>query len=197
MMTSEEESEILSLLRESRIKARGYADFFGWGADRDLEEWGVVTALAESLRLEGKVVFSSLKSRGRGNDPPDCEALDNKGKRIAIEVTELVDGEAIKAYKSGAKYIWADWNKSKFIGSLESLITRKDSKFIELKEPPYGGGYFIVIFTDEDMLDPATVELYLQGYKFNKPKHSERVFLLLSYDPTIQRCPYYELQLSS
>lgn len=193
-MTTEEEKQILYLMREARNKARGYADFFGWGSDRDIEEWGVVTCLSESLESEGKKLFSSLKRRGRPNDPPDCEALDNDGNRIAIEVTELVDGKAIQAYKSGAVFEWSDWDKDKFISSVESLLFRKDSRFPELKEPPYDGGYYVVIFTDEPMLDPSTVELYLDGKMFERPKYLTKAFLLVSYDPGVEKCPHYELQ---
>lgn len=194
-MTTQEEKEILRLIQEARNKARGYADFFGWASNRDIEEWGVVTSLAEVLEAENKEIFTSLKRRGRQNDPPDCEALDSDGNRIAIEVTELVDGKAIQAYKSGAIYEWADWNKNKFISSLELLLTRKDLRYKELKEPPYDGGYLVVIFTAEPMLDSLTVETYLQGYKFKKPKYITRAFLLMSYEPGVKRCPYYELQI--
>ena len=183
-------------MREARNKARGYADFFGWGTDRDIEEWGVVTSLAESLESENKNIFTSLKRRGRPNDPPDCEARDNDGNRIAVEVTELVDGEAIKAYKSGAVYEWADWDKNKFTTSVELLISRKDSRYPELKEPPYDGGYFVVIFTDEPMLDRSTVESYLEGFKFKKPENLTKAFLLVSYDTGLGKCPHYELQFS-
>lgn len=195
-MTTEEEKQLLKLMREAREKSRGYADFFGWGSDRDIEEWGVVTSLVESLESENKNIFTSVKRRGRQNDPPDCEAIDANGHRVAIEVTELVDGKAIQAYKSGAIYEWADWDKDKFITSLESLISRKDSRFTELKEPPYEGGYFVVIFTDEPMLDRSTVESYLEGYKFKKPEYLSKAFLLVSCDPYIEKCPYYELQFS-
>jgi hypothetical protein len=195
-MTTEEEKEILFLTREAREKERGYADFFGWGTDRDIEEWGVVTSLSESLELEGKHIFTSLQRRGRPNDPPDCEARDSNGNRIAIEVTELVDGKAIQAYKAGAVYNWADWDKNKFTTSLESLLSCKDSRYPKLKEPPYTGGYLIVIFTDEPMLDRSTVESYLEGYKFKKPEYLTKAFLLVSYDPGIKKCPHYELQFS-
>jgi hypothetical protein len=195
-MTTEEEKEILHLMREAIKKARGYANYFGYGSDRDIEEWGVVTSLAESLKSEGKKIFSSIKRRGRLNDPPDCEAHDTNGNRIAIEVTELVDGKAIQAYKSGEIYEWADWDKGKLTTSLELLISRKDSRFTELKEPPYDGGYYVVIFTDEPMLNRTTVESYLDGYKFKKPKYLSRAFLLVSYDPTAEKCPHYELPFS-
>jgi hypothetical protein len=91
------------------------------------------------LEAEGKKIFSSLKWRGRPNDPPDCEARDNDDNRIAIEVTELVDEKAIKAYKTGVVCEWADWDKNKFITYLELLLSRKDSRFPKLNEPPYYG----------------------------------------------------------
>jgi hypothetical protein len=94
-MNADDQAEIVKLLHESRERSRGYADFFQWAADRDLEEWGVVITLAESLTLRGDPFFGEVKSRGRPNDPPDCEAKDTNDQRIAIEVTELVDGLAI------------------------------------------------------------------------------------------------------
>lgn len=192
-MTSEEEKKVLQLMREARNNSRGYADFFGWEENRDIEEWGVVVSLSDSLESEGKKLFSGLKRRGRNNDPPDCEARDTDGRRVAIEVTELVDGKAIQDFKSGAVYQWADWDKDKFITSVESLLSRKDSRYPELKEPPYDGGYIIVIFTDEPMLDRLTVESYLAGHAFKKPEFLTKAFLLVSYDPAIKKCPHYEL----
>jgi hypothetical protein len=41
-MTDDEEREIVAAMREAMKKARGYADYFGWAANRDLEEWGVM-----------------------------------------------------------------------------------------------------------------------------------------------------------
>ena len=197
-MTPEEENEIAELMRAAREKARGYADHFGWATDRDIEEWGVVNALSACLESENKSFFKNIKRRGRLNDPPDCEALDIDGRRIAIEVTELVDGKAIQAYKAGAIYEWADLDKNSFMDLLSRLITRKDSRYTELKEPPYTGGYVVVVFTAEPMLDRLTIESYLEGHKFDRPKYISRVFLLVSYDPdpSIRQCPYYELEFN-
>src|SRR5690349_8364900 len=121
-MTPEDEAEIVRLLRESRDRSRGYADFFLWAVDRDLEEWGVVTALAESLEQERCLFFSDIISRRRPNDPPDCEARDHGGARLAIEVTELVDGNAIhnskKAMEENLAPDWAEWPRDKFLSRL-------------------------------------------------------------------------------
>ncbi|MHA6864490.1 hypothetical protein [Ralstonia pseudosolanacearum] len=196
-MTPEDEKEIVALMREAREKSRGYASFYAWATDRDIEEWGVTTTLWESLQSTGESFFDNIKRRGRGNDPPDCEAVDAKGNRIAIEVTELVCPDAIQAYKEGRVYDWADWPRDRFIAALEHRIVTKGARYEKLKDSPYEGGYTILIFTDEPMLPIATVREFLDGHVFEKPEGVTRAFLLLSYDPAVQMCPYVELPLGS
>jgi hypothetical protein len=195
-MTPDDEVEILSLMRAARQRSRGYADFFGWAVDRDIEELGVISSLAESMNANGGAFYSNLKVRGRPNDPPDCEGIDQNGARVAIEVTELVDGEAIRAFKEGRIYDWADWSKEKFISALSDRIDVKDKRFPYLKEPPYDSGYIVVVHTDEPVLSRTAVQNYLEGHSFAKPTYLSRAILVLSYDPVIQRCPYFELTFS-
>lgn len=183
-------------MRAARAKARGYSDFFLWSIDRDMEEWGVVTSLAESLDKHNALFFSHLRRRGRPNDPPDCEAAGENGARIAIEVTELVDGQAIQAYKAGAIYDWAEWDKEKFLAGLDRALKAKDSRYPNLKGGPYEGGYVVVIHTDEPLLNFETVSRFLERYDLPKPQNISRAFLLLSYDPAQNRCPYFELRFS-
>lgn len=195
-MAPDDEAEILALMRAAIARSRGYADFFGWATDRDLEELGVISALAESLEADGASFFSSLKRRGRPNDPPDCEALNPNDSRIAIEVTELVDGEAIRAFKDGRIYDWAEWSKDKFLSALAEHVAVKDKRFPHLKEPPYDGGYIVVVHTDEPELSRPTVEGFLNGHRLVRPTYIARAFLVLSYDSAIGRCPYFELEFN-
>ncbi|MCU7828881.1 MAG: hypothetical protein KZQ85_07405 [Candidatus Thiodiazotropha sp. (ex Myrtea sp. 'scaly one' KF741663)] len=195
-MDREEEKEIVELMRAARERARGYADYFGWATDRDLEEVGVVQSLAESMDSAGELFFSSIKGRGRPNDPPDCEALSSEGERIAIEVIELVDGAAIRAFKNGQVYEWAEWNKETFQSGLATAIQRKDGRYPKLKEPPYPGGYVVVVHTDEPTLNHTQVAEYLEGYRFGKPEYVTRAFLILGYEPRTQNCPYFEIHFN-
>jgi len=195
-MSSDDEKEIFTQIRAARAKARGYADFFGWATDRDLEEWGVVSSLGESLQADNTSFFSNLKRRGRPNDPPDCEAQTQSGERLAIEVTELVDGKAIQAFKEGRVYDWADWTKEKFHSVLTERISKKNDCFTKLKEPPYAGGFIVVVHTDEPELSRSVVEAFLTNHRLEKPNHIDRTFLVLSYDPAIGRCPYFELNFN-
>jgi len=193
----DDEREIVAAMREAIAKARGYADYFGWAPNRDLEEWGVVQSLKEAFEREGRPFrYQQLKVRGRSNDPPDCEAQDEAGRRIAIEVTELVDAEAICAFKAGRVYEWANWTKETFLSSLTRIIGRKDARFPCLKEPPYEGGYELIVFTDEPMLSRERVEAWLPATIF-RTNHLSRVILLLGYDPGISGCSTFELDLGS
>lgn len=197
IMNSEEISRIVETMRAAKKKPRGYADFFGWSLDRDIEECGVVHSLLESMASDGVLRFHDVRIRGRGNDPPDCEALDSNGKRVAIEIAELVDESAIKRAKAGAIYDSAEWDRNKFIIHIERLLNQKNSKFPNLKGSPYEGGYCVVVFSDEPELPASKVREYLDGYKFKGLQHIDEAILLLSYEPGENCCPYFPLQLVS
>jgi hypothetical protein len=193
-MDDEERSAIAKAMREARQKARGYADFWGWRTNRDLEEYGVIQSLCDSMEVDASLKYFDVIVRGRGKDPPDCEAIDESGLRVAIEITELVDEAAIHAYKAGRLYDWAAWTREDFVSAVNCLIHTKDGKCTELKDAPYEGGYHLVIFTDEPMLPRTRVEEIVTSQAFDRPKHIARVLLLLSYDPAVERCPYFVLR---
>ncbi|MBN3560836.1 hypothetical protein [Aliamphritea spongicola] len=192
-MDKEKEQAIAASMKEAREKARGYADFFGWAIDRDCEELGVVYSLNESLEMSGGLAFADIQSRGRGNDPPDCEAVVS-GQRVAIEITELVSGDAIRAYKAGLTYKWARWSKTSFQAAVSELIARKNSRFPALQGAPYTGGYVLVIFTDEPLLDRNTVADYLQDFELRDSDNLTDIYFLISYDTELERCPFFKLK---
>jgi hypothetical protein len=196
-MSPGDQIEIANAMRLAQEKARGYADFFGWGPNRDLEELGALTSLFESMEKDAALPYSSLRMRGRGSDPPDCEAKDLEGRRVAIEVTELVDGKAIEAFKAGKTYEVAEWDKEKFLKRLQELLVKKDEKFPNLKDPPYEGGYAVVVFTDEPLLSAKNLEAYLEGHQFKGLEHITEAVLLVSYDPSVSRCPYFRLRVDA
>ncbi len=192
-MSEEDDKEILVQIRAAIAKRRGYADFFSWPLNRDLEEWSICSQFRESLAGRNELFFSGLKMRRRPNDPPDLEALAEGGGRLAIEVTELVDGDAIRAFRAGRIYDWAKWSEERFLRAIQERVDVKDQRFPELKEPPYEGGYVVLVHTDEPELSRAAVEGYLLKHRFKKPEYVSRAFLLLSYDPSVSHYPYFEL----
>ena len=192
-MNKDEEHEIVAAMRVARAKSRGYADFFGWPTNRDLEELGVLRSFAESLEAKNSLFFTNLKTRERPNDPPDCEAIDLEGQRIAFEVTELVDPDAIKAFKAGGTYDFAEWPTEKFFSRLSERLLTKDASYNSLKDAPYPGGYVIVVFTDEPALSRLTIEALLKNWQPPNLNFTSSAYLILSYDPSIQGYPYFTL----
>jgi hypothetical protein len=155
--------------------------------------------LAESLTLRGDLFFGEVKSRGRPNDPPDCEAKNTEDQRIAIEVTELVDGLAIHQHKKALAERrptdWAEWNREKFLSLLVARLEEKDKRFPYLKGTPFPGGYVVIVHTDEPGLSREAVAGYLSERFVLKVQHITRAFLLLSYDPSVEMCPYFEVPI--
>lgn len=193
-MDKEQEKEIVTIMKAARARARGYADQFGWAIDRDLEEWGVVMSLNEALKKNQDGTFKNIETRGRGNDPPDCEAINQQGLKTAIEVTELVSEEAIRAYKAGKHYVWADWNRETFIEAVSELITRKNERFDHLKGGPYPGGYVLVIFTDEPLLKLDIVAQYLEHFSPSQADALSKIYFLMFFDKAIGTYPYFKIK---
>lgn len=193
-MASDRPTSIFGYIERSQ--KRGYASFFEWPLDRDLAELGVVNYLVASMAAERQSLFENIQSRGRGNDPPDCEATDRQGRRVAIEVTELVDPKGIANYQAGRIGEWAVWSRDSFLAGITDRLAAKAKRTGALKDGPYPGGYAVVIFTDEPHLNQAAVNAYLKGHRFPAFDGLVMAFLLLGYDPAIKRCPWFRLRIA-
>ncbi len=188
-----EEQEWDAFINAVKLNVRPYAGYFSWLSDRDVEELGVVETLRESLAHCGQAFFHSCEARGRGKDPPDCEARLCTGGRVGIEVTELVDGRSIAAAKSGAAICWEPYSEEQLFDLVDSRIAEKD-KARDVKDGPYDD-YILVIYCDDPrVLDYRLIE-YVRGARFRRTTLIKRAFLLFSFDPREQFCPYIELNL--
>jgi hypothetical protein len=147
-MDTPEEKQLIARIKEAISRSRGYADYFSWPLDRDLEEYGIVQIFSDSLDAKGQLFFEreSLRGRGRGNDPPDCEAEDLNGNRVGIEVTELVDPVAIENLKNTGVYEWAEWGRTKIVRAIDERLAAKDNP-ATIKGGPYTH-YVVIIHTD-------------------------------------------------
>ncbi|MEQ1483988.1 hypothetical protein [Methyloglobulus sp.] len=182
-------------LEQGKQKKRGYSDFFAWPVDRQLEEWAIVDSLKESLEKANAGFFNALLARGRGNDPPDCEAILFDGGRLGIEVTELVDAEAIMAYKNGNTGQQAEWSEHKLTSSITQRLEVKNASK-NIKGGPYDL-YMLVIHTDEPLLNFDYTYPLLSEYPFKSYSLIDRAFLLMSYDEKYQCCPFIELNIKA
>jgi hypothetical protein len=184
-----DEGDFLDKLREMVAGERRYASFFE-ATDQQISEWGVAYTFAECSMSESGFPLRSLRRRGQGNDPPDCEAVDSHGHTMAIEVTELVDAHAVASAERGQLH-WAIWNEEKVRKAIQTRLTAKDGK--QLKGGPYEE-YLVLVHSDEPGLSVSIVERSLAGHHFDAPARINRAFLLMSYDPAIRGYPYFPLR---
>lgn len=185
-----DESEFDDLVEAAIKNHRPHAGHFSWETNKEIAEAGVLKEFQYSLAKENRLFFQSAIHRGQGNDPPDCEATNQEGKAIGIEISELVDSKSAAAARAGAHYEWKDW-KGALIPELQRLIGKKDAPS-NLKGGPYSE-YVLVIFSDEPWLEYDYVEEALANHFFKTPKLITRAFLLLSYSPFIKSYPCYEI----
>ena len=80
---------------------RQHAPYFALSADKQENEVEVARVLREEMLRRGEESYDSIRSRRLGNDPPDCEAVSSNQERVGIEVTELVDEQAVKEASRG------------------------------------------------------------------------------------------------
>lgn len=178
-----------------RNRSHCYASYFSWSTNREQEEIGVVQSFCESLEQDGKRFFHSYSSRGRGNDPPDCEAVSNDGQRIAIEVTELVDSESIRKAARGGCPNFEPFTKEGLYERLSKLLAEKNVKLSRAKDSPYEQCILLIFCDDPRAKDNALLE-YVRASSFLATDHIDKAFLLYSYCPWEKCCPYIELNLS-
>lgn len=190
-----DEKNTTQSLKQAQQKKRGYSDFFAWPVDRQLEEWAIVDSLKESLEKANAGFFNSLVARGRGNDPPDCEAVLFEGGKLGIEVTELVDPVAIMAHKNGDSAQPAQWSEIKLVKSISQRLEVKDAS-TNIKGGPYEL-YMLVIHTDEPALSFDYTHSILSEYIFKYCSVINRAFLLMSYDEKYRCCPFIELNIKA
>jgi hypothetical protein len=171
-------------IRELLARPRQYATYFNLGTDREQDEVGAAADLLDSLCGVDRipVLERSLAARSRGNDPPDCDALTPGGDRIAIEVTELVDGESIRSQVRTGCAPPREYSKELFLARLEERLVAKRRQRCELKGGPYGI-CILVIHTDEMLLTHEDCRNWLIGHKVERREPWDRVYLLFSYFP--------------
>jgi hypothetical protein len=173
------------LRKALKLKSRNAGRDYWYWKDKPLMELGAVRDILVAAGCKVEELTS------RTDDPPDCEALID-GQRCGIEATELVHEKALALTLRTKQELLYVWDKDSLRQELQARIIRKDRPD-KVKGGPYQR-YILVIFTDEFFLDRSAVEHYLDGASF-RVKFISDVFLGLSYDPKIGRCPVLKLSL--
>lgn len=186
-MGDSESNEFARMADEWKAASRGHADYWSWETDRDIAEAGVVDDFIVAMERAESIRFRNAKHRGH-DDPPDCEATDEEGRRWGLEVTELVRGANIAAARAGEYLEPTYWEAADVISEISARIQRKDFA-TEIKGGPYER-YAAIIYTDEPFLAPMLVEGVLQENRFGPVRLLTDAFVLMSYDP---HCGYQPL----
>lgn len=110
---------------------RTHASFFALSKDKQQNELDGAHLFNHQLKNRGVEHFDSIVARVPGKDPLDCEAIGNGGERIGIEVTELVDADAI-AFAINGKLIDQDLpiSPSQVIEKVSAIVRRKDDAMV-------------------------------------------------------------------
>ena len=124
---------------------------------------------------------------------PDCLA-EMDGKKIGVEVIELVCREAIEAYPENPQYEGPEqflrefsipmppkWPLDKFQKKLNEIVQKKDKRVRDSSLSKQ----FLLIVTDEPYLvyDAATLFEYLKTIQLQRPRHFDGIYVMGSYGP--------------
>ncbi len=120
--------------------------------------------------------------------------MTNEGERIAIEVTELVDGDSIAASKRKKRIPWEPWGRTELYELIQGRIEKKDNP-AEIKGGPYSR-YVLIIYCDEPRFLDYDLIVHVRSCDFGPTKLLDRVFFLMSYIPWEKSCPFVELKLN-
>ncbi len=167
---------------------RRYASFFEW-PEKHHKELEVVLTLNEALQADGEPLLGSVEPHC--DDPPDCVGTDSAGRRVGIEVTELVDQEVIE-HNVGApdgRQLIAGWTTSELLDRLGRIVGKKDSKC-------YNGGPYerliLVIHCDEAWINSQQYDLDDALTHFcSRTAQISEAYLLFSYRPAPREEGYY------
>ena len=176
--------EIIRLMRLAREKSRDYAPYWEWPPDRRRVELQAAQVLREFLVRRGELVSGQLSQVS--NDPPDVLLISSDGLRIGIEVTELVDSDAIernvyrKQHGLPNTYDWSEWDEPRLKNNLTRIINLKEHKLT--KVTPHYDDLFLAIITDEPIINELLASRVVEQCNLASFSIS-RAFFLLGYHP--------------
>jgi hypothetical protein len=173
--------ELISIV--SRL--RKHRSFWLW-PKKPVMDRGIVRELLDSMHHDGDMRYQNARSVN--GDWPDCEVDDELGNTVAVEVTELVDEEAVRRAQRG-ELDFSYWTDGDIKEQVRSILVRKDLK------SSHGGLYSkvtLVIHTDE--FTHLRLFLVIRDTEFTRLENIQEVFIIASYDPETRTYPWCEIQ---
>jgi hypothetical protein len=144
--------------------------------DRATAEEDIARGALEALGIK----FTKDRPHPHGrNFPPDWEA-EVEGRRVGVEVTELVDQDVLHGIQQTNHFRVALWPSGRLRCRIEKIIRRKDAA--DIPGEPYAR-YILVIHTDEGDIKSETVAEALTGFQMRTALIDEAY--LYRYQPNV------------
>jgi hypothetical protein len=168
-------SDLIDEIIRNLSRLRKHGSFWLW-PKKPVVERGVVRELLNSMHHDGDMRYQNARSVN--DDWPDCEVDDDLGNTVAVEVTELVDEEAIRT---------AERDEMDFSYQTDGEIKEKVSKILARKnlKSSHGGLYrkvILVIHTDE--FTHSRLFPVIRNTEFMRLENIQEAFIITSYDPS-------------
>jgi len=203
-----EEEELGRLIHEAIRLSRGYADYLEYAPNRKLAEHGAASVLSRFLHGDDAIHHLAFPSQ---RDPPDL-VLDIEGRRIGIDVTQIVDVDAVQVARRMKKgtHGWTvaelmeiewpsvEWLDDRLARAVGKIVAKKDHD-IRACAAAYDEIYIAVTF-DEPGVDFDQARRVIDDLEL-ETAHADRAFLLMSYQPGPEfehypdGCPVIEAKL--
>ncbi|HDY7535883.1 TPA: hypothetical protein RQJ67_004514 [Vibrio vulnificus] len=178
------EEVVKDYLIKRKAMVRKHADFFE-APNKTTKELLVTQYLFQMLEVDTN---EHLVNMFLAQDPPDVAVVTSSGKKVGVEVTELVNEKAIDYDIKGErlKYLKEilSWNADSITKKLQHIITTKAQKCKKL--PEEFDELILLIFTDEPRLNVSIIEKFIKDAKFSDIEAFQSVYILTSYDPKKQ-----------
>ena len=159
----------------------------------EIVEEDIAREFAKSLLHTENISLTDVISNS--DDPPDCFGIVD-GKKIGIELVELVDGKALakakkgfSPHKSSGQFHETQWSRDRFLKKLYALIDYKHDKY-KAKNQVFD---CLLIYTDEPWLNAHDVEIWLAETTVKSRASFKSVYLLMAYHPLQEHWPIFNI----
>jgi hypothetical protein len=179
---ADDDDLIFEALKEAATALRQGGGFrFSAESYRQIEEREDARDALQAAQLN----FERLVHHGKGEDPPDCEAVVD-GDRWGIELTELLHQASLEQRVNGDGSAHHEWTREDFLAALRERIGRKDDPST-IKGGPYQR-YLLIIRTNEMYLWRERIQEFLAGEEFECARITD-AYIALDYNPALRDYP--------
>jgi hypothetical protein len=176
------------------IKALGrYASYYETGDTRS-KEADIIRCWLDS-KYRGRHQFVSGAHQTDGDDPPDFVLQKENERPFGIEITELVDQEAVRQWSKG-NHEYYIWKPKEIQERVEAILRNKEDKILKKHNHDLSDfeDLLLLIHTDE-----ATLRFDMLQDALNEKRLVSKVFsqIHIMMPPTPNADPYVEGDLEN